>query len=824
MTKVEKAKSSIKGKILLVSLLLMLALVFNVTAGIIVQYVQTEKNVETMLGENLDSAETLVESGLNNITILVMDHANDYEFWNGTAEEKAAHAKQIASYDDNVNNLVFMDSDGTFHNGEIPQSVITALNGASVVLTTPSDANSSFYLGVKRSDGGILCSEMKASKLATILAGSACDTFIITSSGTVIASDIKNGTAVTNYSQYVQKSGRTVYVTPQGSGGNRHCFAASAIDGTDGWTVLISAKSGEYYNGIVTAFAVNAVVIILMIAMIVLVVIFVSKVIIKPLEEVRAKITEMASGNLSGAQINIRSRDEMGELAHAVNTMADFNKNIIGDISYYAEEIAKQNLRVKPKAQYVGDYLPVKQSLERICESLGEVVANIENAGREVSTSSAQMSTNSAVLSQAAAEEADTVSQLNDSLHSVHDQINDSAEKAAQARRITEETVTAMNEGSEKMSKMLDAMNEINNTSSQIAIIIKTIQDISFQTNILSLNASIEAARAGAAGKGFAVVAGEVGSLANKTAQAAKSTTGLIETSLRAVEHGTVIANESAEMLNMIVGKAGESAKVVEEIADASTKQADSIKHVLEGMNSISSAVNQISVSARECADSSELLASQSSMLHETVEKFVIDNNRVKAAKPAAQKTAAAPAEPKPVRSAPNPAASKPIQTAPKKTISLPDDEPVKAAPSAPKPAAKPASKPATKPAAKFAQTTPKKTISLPDDKPVNKSKPAAPKSAAAPKPAAAQKPAASRPASPAPKKTISLPDDDVPVIKESPAPVSRSASSRPAASSKPVIMLPDDEKAAPAASGTVVSKATMQPVKRTIRMDNDKY
>lgn len=808
-----KAKSSIKGKILIVSLLLMLALIFNVAAGIIVQYVQTEKNVESMLDENLDSASTLVSSGLNNITILVMDHANDYEFWNGTAEEKAAHAQQVASFDDNVNNLIFRDSEGICYNGEIPQNVVSALNSASVVLTTPSDANSNFYLGAKRADGGILCSEMKASKLATILAGSACDTFILASDGTVIASAVKNNTPVTNYSKYVQKSGaRTIDITPQGNSGDRHCFAAAAIDGTDGWTVLISAKSGEYYNGVVTAFWVNMVVIILMIAMIALVVIFVSKVIIKPLEEVRAKISEMADGQLSGGNIKIRSNDELGELAAAVNRMAEYNNGIINDIHYYAGEIANENLCVKPRAQYMGDYIPVKKSLESIVESMREVVGNVESAGKEVSASSAQMSTNSAVLSQAAAEEADTVSQLNESLHNVHDQINNSAEKAAQARSMTEETVASMNEGSEKMSKMLDAMSEINTTSSQIANIIKTIQDISFQTNILSLNASIEAARAGAAGKGFAVVAGEVGSLANKTAQAAKSTTGLIETSLRAVEHGTVIANETAEMLGMIVGKAGESAKVVEEIADASTKQAESIKHVLEGMNSISSAVNQISVSARECADSSELLASQSAMLHETVDKFVLDSKfaprvsapvkTTSAPKPVSSAPAAAPkptpkpvqSAPKPVQSAPKPVSSAPKPAAPKKTISLPDDEPVKAAPSAPKPAVKPAAKPV--------QTAPKKTISLPDDKP------------AAPKPTtskpAASKPAASKPAAPkaAPKPAPSAPA----------APAARPAP-------KPVIKLDDDEFSAPAAaSGNVVSKATMQPVKRTIRMDNDKY
>lgn len=802
-----KIKSSVKGKILIVSLLLLLGLVVNVTVGIIVQYLETEKNVESMLNDNLDSGVTLVQGGINNITILVMDHAYDYEFSNGTAEEKAAHAQQIASYDDNVNNLIFMDSEGTSYNGTIPNEIISALRSSQTAMTTPADANSVFYLGVKRADGGILCSEMKASKLSSILSGSACDTFILNSSGTIIASEVKDGTAAANYSQYVQQSGnRKAYVVPQGQWGSLHCFASAALDGTDNWTVLISAKSSNYYKSINIAFSVNLVVILFMIVLIVLVNVFIGKQVLKPLDRVRAKVLEMSDGHLSGGRIDVRTNDEIGELASAVNNMAEYNSAIINDIHYYAEEIANANLRVHPKAQYVGDYLPVKKSLESIVESMSEVVGNVESAGREVSTSSSQMSMNSTALSQAASEEADTVSQLNDSLHNVHDQISSSAEKAVQARKLTEETVTSMNEGSEKMSKMLDAMREINSTSSKIANIIKTIQDISFQTNILSLNASIEAARAGAAGKGFAVVAGQVGSLANKTAQAAKSTTGLINTSLKAVEHGTVIANETAEMLGMIVGKAGESATVVEEIADASVKEAESIKQVLDGMNNISAAVNRISVSASECADSSQLLAAQSAMLHATVDKFVLDG------KPAARTSAPA-----------KTAAEKPVQS----TYS---------APSAPKPEPKPVSKPTP--------STPK-----PASKPVSSApKPASSNSgSSASKPTSAPKPSG--------KKTITLPDDE-PVIPETKAPSkktitlpgdkpaaakpaktaapkpSQAAAPKPAqtvapkSASKPVIKLDDDEgivSMAPS-TGKPLSKATMQPVKRTIRLDNDKY
>lgn len=803
-----KIKSSVKGKILIVSLLFMLGLVINVTIGIIVQYIETEKNVESVLNENLDSGVTLALSGINNITILVMDHAYDYEFSNGTADEKTAHAQQIASYDDNVNNLIFMDSEGISYNGTIPNNVISGLNGSQTVLTTPADANGVFYLAVKRSDGGILCSEMKASKLSSILSGSACDTFILKSDGTIIASEIKNNTAVTNYSQYVQQSGeRKAYVTPQGEWGNLHCFASAALDGTDNWTILVSAKSGNFYNSIIIAFFVNLVVILLMALMIVLVNLFITKQVLKPLDRVRKKVLEMSDGHLSGERIEVHTNDEIGELARVVNNMAEYNSAIINDIHYYAEEIANANLRVRPKAQYVGDYLPVKKSLESIVESMSEVVGNVESAGREVSASSSQMSMNSSSLSQAASEEADTVSQLNDSLHNVHDQINSSAEKAGQARRLTEETVASMNEGSEKMSKMLEAMREINSTSSKIANIIKTIQDISFQTNILSLNASIEAARAGAAGKGFAVVAGQVGSLANKTAQAAKSTTGLINTSLKAVEHGTVIANETAEMLGMIVGKAGESATVVEEIADASVKEAESIKQVLDGMNNISAAVNRISVSASECAESSQLLAAQSAMLHATVDKFVLDGKPASRTSAPAKKSSAPEHSEPPVHSAPKPApkpVSKPAVSAPKsvstskpagkKTITLPGDEPV--IPETKAPPKKTIKLPGDEPKNAAEPAAPKKTITLPGDKPAAKpaatlkSAPAAPKPAATAKPAVASKPAA------------------------------------PGVGGKPVIKLDDDEgivSMTPSA-GKPLSKATMQPVKRTIRLDNDKY
>ena len=637
-------------------------------------------------------------------------------------------------------------------------------------------------------------STLTPEQLDQILNGNSCDTVILDASGNVVASYVMEGQIKPNYMEYVQKSGQSMlYPNSAGIKGSRRVYAAKGIEGTN-YTLLIGMPSSEYYGGLLTAIWLNGALIIIMGAFILIVNIIFTKTVTKPLGEIREKIVDMSRGDLSGRNIAVNSDDELGVLASCVNSLSDYTRNIIGDIHNTAEEIANQNLCVQPKAQYNGDFVPVKNSLERIVGSMKNVVANVEAAGHEVSSGSAQMSANSAVLSQAADEGSATAKALSVSLNSVHEQINDSAEKAVRARNMTEQSVAAINEGNEKMTKMMEAMREINATSSQIANIIKTIQDISFQTNILSLNASIEAARAGAAGKGFAVVAGEVGALAGKTAEAAKSTTGLIETSLKAVENGTVIANETAEMLGMIVNKANESAEVVEEIAQAATKQAESIQQSIEGMNSIMASVEQVSSAAHESEQSATMLATQSAVLEDTVNGFVIDSKDIHrtttAPKPAVTYTQPVKPVSQPQTSSYRPTeqarpTATPAPAKPAAKIELPDDKPQTAAP---KPAAKPVqqAKPAAKPSKieKKAQSTkPAAKIVLPDD--ANK---AAPKTAA-PKPAAAPKPVA------APK---------------------------PEAVSKPVIN--DSSEAVPTSTDKVIKKATMQPVKRTVKMDPDKY
>ena len=341
----------------------------------------------------------------------------------------------------------------------------------------------------------------------------------------------------------------------------------------------------------------------------------------KPVKEMQAAAQRMARGDLS-IQINVKSKDEIGQLGGALTESSESIRTYIADITKTLGEIKQGNLTVTPELDYIGDYVDLKNSCDGILVSLNDTLGQINQASEQVLSGSEEVSNGAQALAQGTTEQASSVEELSATITEISTQVTKNAEHATQASVTVNNVRSEIQMSNHHMEDMVTAMAQICESSGQIGKIIKTIEDIAFQTNILALNAAVEAARAGAAGKGFAVVADEVRNLASKSAEAAKNTTALIENSLRQVDSGTKIADETAKSLLRVVEGVEVVSDTVQRISQASSQQAQSIGQVTLGIEQISSVVQTNSATAEESAAASEELSGQAQIMQALVGKF----------------------------------------------------------------------------------------------------------------------------------------------------------------------------------------------------------
>ncbi len=343
--------------------------------------------------------------------------------------------------------------------------------------------------------------------------------------------------------------------------------------------------------------------------------------IMTPLREIESAVKELANGNLD-MEVVYESKDEFGNACEDMRLTMKGLRRIINEISDNMASMEHGDFTIEPSMTFPGAFSKIEVSMGNFISHINEVLLEITEAAEQVNGGVEQVSSGAQALAQGATEQASSVQELAATINEISSQIGENAKNARAARQKVAGVGEETHQSNQKMTNMVAAMGEISQSSHEIGKIIKIIENIAFQTNILALNAAVEAARAGAAGKGFAVVADEVRNLAIKSSEASKNTSLLIDSSLKAVENGSRIADETAAALSSTVEGMNEVAGLIDRISNASTQQAEAIGQITVGIDQISTVVQTNSATSEESAAASEELSAQSQTLKNLASEF----------------------------------------------------------------------------------------------------------------------------------------------------------------------------------------------------------
>ena len=405
--------------------------------------------------------------------------------------------------------------------------------------------------------------------------------------------------------------------------GQEKLIAYAPVAGTDGWSIGVTAPVSDFMSSTYTAIIVITVLVVLALVIGGIVISAISGRITKPIRACADRLTTLSDGDLHSEVPAINTKDETGMLAAATKAIAECLQGLIRDEQYILGEMARGNFNVTADPSvYRGDLQHILKSLRGINRTLSLTLLDINETANQVAAGAEQVASGAQALSQGATEQASSVEELAATINDINANIQANTKLANESNDLSEQAGALLGESIDKMNELVVAMDEINSSSNEISRIIKTIEDIAFQTNILALNAAVEAARAGNAGKGFAVVADEVRALAEKSAEASRTTSELIGHSIQAVENGARIAGDTMQSIRKTGASSKEAISMNAEIVKNSKTQAEAVSQVTVGVDQISSVVQTNSATAQESSAASEELSSQAEMLRKAVGRF----------------------------------------------------------------------------------------------------------------------------------------------------------------------------------------------------------
>ncbi len=342
----------------------------------------------------------------------------------------------------------------------------------------------------------------------------------------------------------------------------------------------------------------------------------------RSLKGVTDRIGLLAKGDLTTATEVIKTSDETEVLSEALRNTVDSINGYISELSHILENMSAGNFQVDVQGDFEGDFVVMKESLNKIFNALNAMLKSIQSASEEVLLTAETVSESAQQVHHGSTEQSESLNVLSQETTAIEQNILHVDENTRNVGSLMETVQGHMETGDANMKNLLHAMEEINRNSMEITKINKFLEDISFQTNILSLNASIEAARAGEAGSGFAIVAEEVGNLAAQSAESSKRTSSMIDSSLEAVKRGMEYARKVAESFQDIGEIADQIAGISEQLSENVTVQKHSLGNMAGQITQIRDVAQQNLNASFESTTASQKLNRQAQDLKEISGRF----------------------------------------------------------------------------------------------------------------------------------------------------------------------------------------------------------
>lgn len=406
-------------------------------------------------------------------------------------------------------------------------------------------------------------------------------------------------------------------------GGEKMLAAFSPIRGTQ-WALVIQIPKSDYNHFINWAMIVSVLATLAGLAVSILMILRFARSISHPVRRVTERMVALSDGDLHTEVLSLNTGDELEVMTKTLEATLESVNRYISDIQQVLTHVAGGDLRTEPQVDYMGDFALIRGSLCTITASMNETLLGFRSAADRLTDMAEQLSGQSVQLHQASLEQNQSAEELVHEVSHVKDRLADVTESSGRTRSQTEEITRRVRSANEQMAALSSAMDNISDNAQQITKIAKDIEDIAFQTNILSLNASVEAARAGAAGKGFAVVANEVKRLATKSAEAAQSATEMVNNTKAIIQTGVELTADTAGSLRAISDVSGQITAISDQLAAAVQGQEKALAVMEERIAAISDIADRNLQNAGETERSSGSLAKEAEVLQSQVRKFTL--------------------------------------------------------------------------------------------------------------------------------------------------------------------------------------------------------